>query len=145
MGDDVQAIKAGIMEIADVFVLNKADQPGVDRLEREIEAMLGLNPSGRRPPIIRVVATEGAGIDTALRLMHEVRERRSQTPRVELWRTRLLGMLRDRVMQVFPADEVQRAAEQVAARASDPYVIVEEWLRRYLSLQPEGRSNQDRT
>jgi len=61
MGDDVQTIKAGIMEIADIFVINKADQPGADRVEREIEAMLALG-HGPQPPIVRTVATEGTGI-----------------------------------------------------------------------------------
>ena len=61
MGDDVQTIKAGIMEIADVFVINKADQPGADRVERELQAMLGL-ANGHKPPIVRTVATEGKGI-----------------------------------------------------------------------------------
>jgi LAO/AO transport system kinase len=62
MGDDVQAIKAGIMEIADVFVINKADHPGADRVERELQGMLSLG-EGRRPPILRTVATEGKGIE----------------------------------------------------------------------------------
>ncbi|HEY1239040.1 MAG TPA: methylmalonyl Co-A mutase-associated GTPase MeaB [Bryobacteraceae bacterium] len=61
MGDDVQSIKAGIMEIADIFVINKADQPGADRLERELQAMLSLT-NGARPPIFRTVATESTGI-----------------------------------------------------------------------------------
>ena len=61
MGDDVQAIKAGIMEIADVFVINKADQPGAERVEREVQAMLSL-VDGRKPVIVRTVATEGRGI-----------------------------------------------------------------------------------
>ena len=62
MGDDVQAIKAGIMEIADIFVINKADQPGADRVERELQGMLSLG-HGQHPPILRTVATEGTGID----------------------------------------------------------------------------------
>jgi LAO/AO transport system kinase len=61
MGDDIQAIKAGIMEIADVFVINKADQPGADRVQRELEMMLGL-ANGRHPAIIRTVATDGTGV-----------------------------------------------------------------------------------
>ena len=61
MGDDVQTIKAGIMEIANVFVINKSDQPGADRLEQELEAMLSLE-EGPKPPIVRTVATEGIGI-----------------------------------------------------------------------------------
>src|SRR6202163_4195052 len=61
MGDDVQAIKAGIMEIADICVINKADQPGADRVERDLQAMLSLSDA-RTPAIIRTVATEGKGI-----------------------------------------------------------------------------------
>ena len=65
MGDDVQAIKAGIMEIADIFAINKADQPGADQVEREIKMMLSL-AHGRQPAIVRTVATEGKGIDELL-------------------------------------------------------------------------------
>ncbi len=61
MGDDVQVIKAGIMEIASIFVINKADQPGADRVEQELHAALGL-ASGTEPPVIRTVATEGSGV-----------------------------------------------------------------------------------
>jgi 5'-methylthioadenosine phosphorylase len=62
MGDDVQAIKAGIMEIADVFVINKSDQAGAERMEREIQGALSLGQGGHTPPIIRTVATEGTGV-----------------------------------------------------------------------------------
>ena len=62
MGDDIQAIKAGIMEIADVFVINKSDQPGAERMEREIQGMLSLGQDGHKPPIVRTVATEGTGV-----------------------------------------------------------------------------------
>jgi LAO/AO transport system kinase len=65
MGDDVQAIKAGIMEIADIFVINKSDQPGAERVEQELQAMLSL-ANGRKPPILRTVATEGKGIQELL-------------------------------------------------------------------------------
>jgi LAO/AO transport system kinase len=65
MGDDVQAIKAGIMEIADIFVINKADHPGADRVERELQGMLSLG-TGTHPPILRTVATEGTGIEELL-------------------------------------------------------------------------------
>ena len=65
MGDDVQASKAGIMEIADIFVINKADHPGVDQIEREIQSLLSLGhrEDGWSPPIVRTVATDGTGID----------------------------------------------------------------------------------
>ena len=65
MGDDVQAIKAGIMEIADIFVINKADQPGVARLEQELRAMLSLT-GGQKPAIIHTVATDGTGVSELL-------------------------------------------------------------------------------
>ena len=77
MGDDVQAIKAGIMEIADVFAINKADQPGAERVEREIQSMLSLVHSATHPQIIRTVATEGSGISELLTAI----ERRAAAPR----------------------------------------------------------------
>ena len=82
MGDDVQTIKAGIMEIADVFAINKSDQPGADRVERELEAMLALS-DGRKPAIVKTVATTGAGIDTLLDAIRAatVRQRSRQTTR----------------------------------------------------------------
>jgi LAO/AO transport system kinase len=61
MGDDVQTIKAGIMEIADVFVVNKADLPGADRVVQELRAMLSLGDT-RQTPIVKTVATDGAGV-----------------------------------------------------------------------------------
>jgi LAO/AO transport system kinase len=75
MGDDVQAVKAGIMEIADVFVINKADQPGTDRIERE------LSESGWHAPIVRTVATEGKGIEELLEAIerHQPRVRAQET------------------------------------------------------------------
>ncbi len=77
MGDDVQAIKAGILEIADIYVINKADQPGAQRVEREIGSMLSLAPraDGWQPPVLRTVATEGTGVAELLAAIHECRER----------------------------------------------------------------------
>lgn len=77
MGDDVQAIKAGMMEIADVFVINKADRPGVEQTESEIEAMLSLAAETARPPIFRTIAIDGSGVgvlaDTLERWVAKVR------------------------------------------------------------------------
>jgi 5'-methylthioadenosine phosphorylase len=75
MGDDVQAIKAGIMEIADVFAINKSDQPGAERVERELQAMLSLGPDGHRPPIVRTVATDGAGVRELLEAVEAMQAR----------------------------------------------------------------------
>ena len=68
MGDDVQAIKAGIMEIADIFVINKADHPGAERVEQEIHGVLSLRnrADGWMPPVLRTVATEGSGVEELL-------------------------------------------------------------------------------
>ncbi len=78
MGDDVQAIKAGIMEIADIFVINKTDHPGADRVEHEIQAVLTLaqRADGWAPPIIKTVATESAGVDRVLEAVDDYAARR---------------------------------------------------------------------
>jgi LAO/AO transport system kinase len=76
MGDDVQALKAGIMEIADVFVINKADRPGADRLEQEIRAMLELADRADQwtPPIVLAVATEGKGVPEILEAVQKFQQ-----------------------------------------------------------------------
>jgi LAO/AO transport system kinase len=81
MGDDVQAIKAGIMEIADIFVINKADHPGAEQVEREIQGVLSLahRPDGWVPPIVRTVATEATGVDNLLQAIDDYVKRGSKT------------------------------------------------------------------
>jgi LAO/AO transport system kinase len=74
MGDDVQAIKAGILEIADIFAINKSDQPGAEKVEQELQAMLSLG-DGRKPPILKTVATTGAGIAELLAAIQQVPHR----------------------------------------------------------------------
>jgi LAO/AO transport system kinase len=74
MGDDVQTIKAGIMEIADVFAINKSDHPGADRVEQELQAMLSLS-NGRKPAIVKTVATTGKGVDKLLDAIRAVKDR----------------------------------------------------------------------
>src|SRR5208283_1172820 len=76
MGDDVQTIKAGILEIADVFAINKADQPGADKVEQELQAILSL-ANGRKPPIVKTVATTGEGIAD---LLEAIRAQVGRTP-----------------------------------------------------------------
>jgi LAO/AO transport system kinase len=79
MGDDVQTFKAGIMEIADIFVINKADQPGADRVERELEAMLSVSV-GSKPAIVKTVATTGEGVAELLEIVsHHAPARKSFT------------------------------------------------------------------
>jgi LAO/AO transport system kinase len=133
MGDDVQAIKAGIMEIADVFVINKSDQPGADQLEREIKAIQSLSTrkDGWVPPIIRAVASDGQGIQQALSAVRSFLERGGGKDRaVENWGMRLREMLRERVLERFADVDFHAAAQDVVARRSDPYTIVHDWLKR---------------
>ena len=132
MGDDVQAIKAGIMEIADVFVINKADQPGADRLEREIKAIQSLSTrkDGWVPPVIRATATEGQGITETLVAVRSFLARRGAKDRaVANWHVRLREMLRERLLERFSDVNFEAAAEKVAARQEDPYSIVNGWLK----------------
>src|SRR5579864_2931875 len=134
MGDDVQAIKAGIMEIADVFVINKSDQPGADRLEREIKAIhsLSTRTDGWVPPVIRTAATEGQGITDTLTAVRSFLARGGAKDRaVANWNLRLREMLRERLLERFSDINFQAAAEKVAARQQDPYSIIDGWLKQF--------------
>jgi LAO/AO transport system kinase len=133
MGDDVQSMKAGIMEIADVFVINKSDRPGANALERDLHAALSLNAArdGWEPPVVRTVATEGKGIGETLAAIRAFQESGARKDRrAELWAARLREMLRERLLERLPAEEIEAAAREVAARRRDPYSIVKEWLER---------------
>lgn len=129
LGDDVQAIKAGIMEIADVFAINKADLPGADRLEQEIRAMQSLAGPAERAdsaPVRRVVATKAVGLSELLAVIRAVFEKRGQkSSRVETWAFRLREMLRDSVLSSLSGTEVERHADRVAAKLEDPYMAVQ--------------------
>jgi LAO/AO transport system kinase len=140
LGDDIQAFKAGIMEIADVFAINKADLPGADRVEQEIEALLSLAPASNewRPPVIRTVATTGAGASNLLaavarRMAFSSGHESSAGRRRALWRARLLEILREHllrdVLRTLPADaSLDAFAASVTNRAEDPYSAVERIL-----------------
>jgi LAO/AO transport system kinase len=132
MGDDVQAIKAGIMEIADVFVINKADQPDPDRLEREIKAVQSLSTreDGWVPPIVRTVAVDGQGIAETLATVRSFLAHANGKDRaVANWSRRLREMLRERLLHRLPDQDFEAAAEEVVARRRDPYTIVDDWLK----------------
>ncbi len=140
MGDDVQAIKAGIMEIADVFVINKADQPGADRLEREIKAIQSLSTrkDGWVPPIVRAVATEGQGIAETLAAVRSFLARAGAKDRaVANWSLRLREMLRERLLEQF-ANLIFRPPPKKSRRGGrDPYTIIDGWLKQIGSSQFE--------
>ncbi len=133
MGDDVQAIKAGIIEIADVFVINKSDLPGADKLERELNNYLGLShrPDGWTPKIIHTVATEGQGIKEALEAAREYQtQAAAKTHMAEIWSHRLREMLRDRLLDRLPEQELLAAGRDVAEKRRDPFTILHDWLER---------------
>ena len=131
MGDDVQAIKAGIMEIADVYIINKADQPGADKLEREIQFLQSLShrPDGWVPPIVRCVASEGQGIDAVIAAMNSyLTARPKQHREAEKWSQRMREMVREKLLARVRTIDFDEAAADVAARRTDPYTVVNEWL-----------------
>src|SRR5580698_5306262 len=124
MGDDVQAIKAGIMEIADVFVINKSDLPGAEKLDRELKSYLNLShrPDGWTPSIVHTVANDGQGIAEMLAAAREYYARGSSAGRgAEIWATRLREMLRERVLDRFPKVDFEAAGREVAEHKRDPY------------------------
>ena len=140
-GDEVQALKAGIMEIADVFVVNKADREGADRTVSSIEAMLSLHTFADgewRPPIMKTEATTGRGVPELLDMVQKFREHTAATQgsrrraRAE-WRLReLLG---HRFMQhverrVLKPAEFDQILDRIAARETDPYSAVDAILER---------------
>jgi LAO/AO transport system kinase len=137
MGDDIQAIKAGIMEIGDVFVINKAEREGVERTERELLMLLEMaaRPDGWQPPIVRTVATQNRGIAEfaeAIESYAAFRQRNhaALARRASIAENRIIELLRERLLKraldALGADELQHMAAEVAARQRDPYTIVEE-------------------
>jgi LAO/AO transport system kinase len=139
MGDDVQAIKAGIMEIADVFVINKSDLPGAEKLDRELKSYLGLShrPDGWTPAVVHAVANDGKGIPEVLSAAREYHARGSAAARgAEVWSLRLREMLRERVLDSFPAADFAAAGRDVAEHRRDPYSIIHEWLGNMSANRP---------
>ena len=128
VGDDVQAIKAGIMEIADVFAINKADYPGADRLEQEIRVMQSpAGETGREnaAPVRRVIASEGRGVGELISAIRGVLDaRRSRAARSEAWAFRLREMLRESLLASIPESLIEQHATRVAERIEDPYSAV---------------------
>jgi LAO/AO transport system kinase len=129
MGDEVQALKAGVLEIADVLVLNKADQPGADRTQQQLEAMLSTAHDGHPPPIVRTVATEDQGIGEWLEALRS--RDRTEAGAAAYWRENLLAMLGQRLLEkvvseTITEEELSEAANQVARRQRNPYDFIAE-------------------
>ncbi len=139
MGDDVQTIKAGIMEIADIFVINKSDREGAERVEREIRTMQSLATRTRNdrwtPPIVTTVASEDVGTDELAKAIadyeaHLKKENLVFKKNVENWQERLVEMLRDAMLEKARAEmdggSLERYAAEIAEHKRDPYSLVEE-------------------
>jgi len=137
MGDDVQTIKAGIMEIADIFVINKSDRDGAERVEREIRVMQSLSTRNDHwtPPIVKTVASEGTGIKELAAAIGEYnaylkKNNLLMKRSTENWQARILEMLRDALLQKARAQvdngSLERYAAEVAEHKRDPYSLVEE-------------------
>jgi len=139
MGDDVQTSKAGIMEIADIFVINKSDREGAERVEREIRALqsLAIRSDKWTPPIVKTVASEGSGIDELANAIrnyenllrgHDLLRKKN----VQNWEERLIEMLRETLLEQVSArvgrENLERYAAEIADHKRDPYTLVEEIL-----------------
>ena len=141
MGDDIQALKAGIMEIGDIFVINKCDRPGVEKIERAILGLLSLGhrADGWQPPIVKTTATKGEGVAELLEAIDRYyvffrnsisRSRKKQ----EAERQRLINLLEERLVntaveQIFPDGELNDLVNAIAERRQDPYSVVEQIIR----------------
>jgi LAO/AO transport system kinase len=137
MGDDVQTIKAGIMEIADIFVINKSDREGAERVEREIRAMqsLAIRHDRWTPPIVKTVASEGLGTTDLAETIADYeaylkKENLVLKKNVENWQQRLIEMLRDAMLEKarvqMDSGRLARYATEIAEHKRDPYALVEE-------------------
>jgi LAO/AO transport system kinase len=152
MGDDIQAIKAGIMEIGDVFVINKADREGVTRTQKELEALLNLahRPDMWNPPIVKTVATEGQGVEDLAAAIESYTEfqkqgNASRARRVSIARWRLMELLQERLLSDLlkrngTSDKLERLAHGVAMKKNDPYSAVEELLQKPSRKQGRRRT-----
>ena len=140
MGDDVQASKAGIMEIADVFVINKADHPGVERVEREIQAMLGLatRPDGWVPPVVRTVASEGVGISELLGALEDHRRAVVGKRRISGGRDGIGGFNLDHLGVAVRSIEgaLRFWRDHLGLHAGEPETVPEEKVR--IAMLPAG-------
>ena len=143
-GDDVQAIKAGIMEIADVFVVNKADRDGADRAVAEIEGMLSLREPGTnrwRPPVVKTCAATGEGVDDAIGAVRRFAERglAAGDRARRRARARLEAILVGRIVARIGAErDLDHAVDAIAAREIDPYAAAGDLVRRFVQEEPDS-------
>jgi LAO/AO transport system kinase len=141
MGDDVQSIKAGILEIADIFVVNKCDREGADRVEKELKSMQSFASSHGTwiAPVVRTVASTGQGIDGLVAAIGDFTQWLSsdghlQARREEQWRQRLTEMVRTELLRGLRAhglkpEELAEHARRITARQEDPFATTADLVK----------------
>jgi len=135
MGDDVQSIKAGVMEIADIFVVNKSDRDGADRLEAEVRAMQSQSGISQTwmPPVVKTDSLTGSGISDLIAAIEQFyswlgEEDRLTLRRRKQWKQRLSGMVQAQLMQrlsfqVLSNKKLEEHAQAIVARMENPFEI----------------------
>ena len=140
MGDDIQAFKAGIMEIGDIYVVNKADREGASAVEGELTELLSIatgRKDGWTPPIVQTIASQGKGVSELVDAIQEYRDLSGDSENAQggipLFRERLMELLKRRltgtILGRIPDEKLDRYAEKMMTRELDPYTIVEHLLR----------------
>lgn len=161
LGDDIQALKAGILEIADIFVVNKADRDGADKTRRELETMVAMNEYREGawvPPVLPTVAQDGTGVDDLLGQVERhrsyvFRDENLRRYRLEKAKVELLEILRKKLVEKAVADLaahgiLDRLVADIARKARDPYSVVEKVVDHSFAfhlLEPEERAARGRT
>ena len=147
LGDEVQALKAGVLEIADVLCVNKADRQGADRTLQDLNMMVDLSSSERpKPPILATVATTGEGLDELVEHLDRFCENRDR----EVWQQRVGNRARHQVEDLLReeslrtirremGDRLEQMIQQVARRETDPYSLVDQVLEEYLCSGSQDR------
>ncbi len=136
LGDDIQAIKAGILEIGDVFCINKCDRDGADRLNVEIEMMLDLGEAQEwRPPITRTIASQGEGVKDVIDALADHRKYLEESGLMEVRRrervrSEMLEMIHDQVSRhvmktITETGDFTNCVDQVYKRENDPFTVVD--------------------
>jgi GTPase len=149
MGDDVQSIKAGILEIADIFVVNKCDREGADRVEKELKAMqsFAMSHGSWVPPVVRTIASTGHGMDELMAALGEFeewlgRDARLRERREQQWRERLTEMVRGELLRTLrahgmEAEELAAHARHIEAREEDPFLLAQQMVE---AVAGQGRN-----
>ncbi len=140
VGDEIQAFKAGIMEIADIFVLNKADSLESDRTERQIKAMLDLGLKKEKiPPIVKTIATIGEGIDSLIKEIEKLSHIQDANAR-SIRKKRLLAwilkdVIAEKIYQVisdgFHTEDFEKFVDRIYKKEIDPYALADEIINRF--------------